>query len=178
MSSTAKPTNGCATAFETRDAAVHTSQQDYEALTPVRKDIQERVQDQLDLYKRNLITGMTVDELRKEAARVANDVIESGAVRLPDGIGSQQIIEQVVAESIGLGPIEPLLQDETISEVMGQRAAGRLRRASRPPEAGARTLYRCAFVDERHRAHRYAARPAYRRGRANGRRKARGRFAR
>ena len=114
---------------------MHTSQQDYEALTPVRKDIQERVQDQLDLYKRNLITGMTVDELRKEAARVANDVIESGAVRLPDGIGSQQIIEQVVAESIGLGPIEPLLQDETISEVMVNgpqdvyvEQAGRLKR--------------------------------------------------
>ena len=110
-------------------------QQDYESLTPVRKDIQERVQDQLDLYKRNLITGMTVDELRDEAARVANEVIESGAVRLPDGVASQQIVEQVVAESIGLGPIEPLLQDESISEVMVNgpqdvyvEQAGRLKR--------------------------------------------------
>ncbi|MGI9236439.1 MAG: CpaF family protein [Woeseiaceae bacterium] len=93
-------------------------QNDYETLTPVRKEIQERVQDQLDLYKRNLITDMSIAELREEASRVANEVIESGAVRLPDGVGCPQIIEQVVAESIGLGPIEPLLQDESISEVM------------------------------------------------------------
>ena len=95
-----------------------TAAHDYEALTPVRKEIQERVQDQLDLYKRNLITGMTVDELREEAARVANQVIDSGAVRLPEGTASKQLVEQVVAESIGLGPIEPLLKDESISEVM------------------------------------------------------------
>jgi len=91
---------------------------DYESLTPVRKEIQECVQDQLDLYKRNLITGMSVEELREEASRVANEVIKSGTVKIPAGIGSQQIVEQVVAESIGLGPIDPLLQDESISEVM------------------------------------------------------------
>ena len=103
-----------------QEAAVisEADQSDYEALTPVRKEIQERVQDQLDLYKRNLITGMTVTELRDEASRVANQVIENGSVQLPDGVACQQIVEQVVAESIGLGPIEPLLQDESISEVM------------------------------------------------------------
>jgi len=91
---------------------------DYESLTPVRKEIQLQVQDQLDLYKRNLITGMSVDELRDEASRVAEQIIDSGAVELPSGVASKQIIEQVVAESIGLGPIEPLLQDDSISEVM------------------------------------------------------------
>ena len=92
--------------------------EEYEALTPVRKEIQECVQDQLDLYKRNLITGMSVEELRDEASRVANKVLVSGAVKLPGDVKPQQIAEQVVAESIGLGPIEPLLQDESISEVM------------------------------------------------------------
>ena len=92
--------------------------EEYEALTPVRKEIQECVQDQLDLYKRNLITGMSVEELRDEASRVANQVLVSGAVKLPRDVKPQQIVEQVVAESIGLGPIEPLLQDESISEVM------------------------------------------------------------
>jgi len=93
-------------------------QHDYESLTPVRKEIQERVQDQLDLYQRNLITDMSVAELRDEASRVASQVIDSGAVGLPQGVTAQQLIEQVVAEAIGLGPIEPLLQDESISEVM------------------------------------------------------------
>lgn len=90
----------------------------YESLTPIRQEIQERVQDQLDLYKRNLITDMSVTELRNEASRVAKEVVNSGAVRIPTGVVIDQLVEQVVAESIGLGPIEPLLQDDTISEVM------------------------------------------------------------
>lgn len=91
---------------------------DYESLMPVRKEIQERVQDQLDLYKRNVITDMTVNELREEAGGVARQVIANGGVRIPDGVEIEQLVDQVVAESIGLGPIEPLLQDESISEVM------------------------------------------------------------
>ena len=91
---------------------------DYESLMPVRKEIQERVQDQLDLYKRNLITDMTVNELREEAGGVARQVIANGGVQIPAGVEIEQLVDQVVAESIGLGPIEPLLQDESISEVM------------------------------------------------------------
>jgi len=105
-------------ALSAQTATAVDTQSDYEALTAVRKEIQERVQDQLDLFKRNLITGMTVDELRDEATRVANQVIDSGVVSLPEGVEATKLIEQVVAESIGLGPIEPLLQDESISEVM------------------------------------------------------------
>ena len=94
------------------------AQTDYETLTPVRKEIQERVQDQLDLYTRNLITGMSVEELRDEASRVAQQVVASGSVALPAGVATDRLVEQVVAEAIGLGPIEPLLDDESISEVM------------------------------------------------------------
>lgn len=92
--------------------------QDYEALTPVRKSIQVQVQDQLDLYKRNVITDMTLEELREEASRVANQVLRAGIVELPPNVQQQQLVEEVVAESIGLGPIEPLLADDSISEVM------------------------------------------------------------
>ena len=90
----------------------------YESLTPIREQIQSLVQERLDLFKRNLITQMSVEELRREAKQLARQVVEEGEVTLPDDLDGETIIESVVAESIGLGPIEPLLADDAVSEVM------------------------------------------------------------
>jgi len=91
---------------------------DYSSLTPLREQIQALVQDRLDLFKRNLITQMSIDDLRCEAKLLARDVVLSGAIPIPDQVDQEQLIESVVAESIGLGPIEPLLADESVTEVM------------------------------------------------------------
>ncbi len=90
----------------------------YAALTPVRKAVQEEVQTQLDLYKRNVISEMSAEDLRAEAREMAKQVITSGAVPLPDAVDVDRLIDEVVAEAIGLGPIEPLLAEESITEVM------------------------------------------------------------
>ena len=39
-------------------------------------------------------------------------------MEVPNTVDQRQLIAEVVAEAIGLGPIEPLLADETITEVM------------------------------------------------------------
>lgn len=90
----------------------------YAELTPVRKAIQEEVQVQLDLYKRQVISEMSGEELRAEARRAAEQVVANGTVAIPPDTDATNLIDEVVAESIGLGPIEPLLADESISEVM------------------------------------------------------------
>ena len=90
----------------------------YATLTPLREAIQARVQDRLDLFKRNLITQMSVADLRREAKQLAGEVVDAGDVELPAAVDREALIESVVAESIGLGPIEPLLADDSVSEVM------------------------------------------------------------
>ncbi len=90
----------------------------YAELTPVRKEIQEQVQLQLDLYKRNVISEMNAKELRVETHRMAEQIVQKGTVKIPDGVDTRKLVDEVVAEAIGLGPIEPLLADDTITEVM------------------------------------------------------------
>ncbi len=90
----------------------------YAQLTPLRKTIQEEIQAQLDLYRRNQISDMSVDELRNEATEMAWRVVREGRVSIPSDVDQSVLVEQVVAEAIGLGPIEPLLADESITEVM------------------------------------------------------------
>ena len=90
----------------------------YRRLTPLREAIQSHVQDRLDLFKRNLITQMSVEDLRSEAKGLARSVIEDGELDVPAEVDQEALLEMVVAESIGLGPIEPLLADASVTEVM------------------------------------------------------------
>jgi pilus assembly protein CpaF len=92
--------------------------QSYAELLPVRQAIQQQIQTQLDLQKRNLISEMTPDELRAEATRMARSVIDNGSVVVPSGVEIDALVQDVVAEAIGLGPIEPLLKDASITEIM------------------------------------------------------------
>lgn len=90
----------------------------YAELTPLRKAIQEEIQTELDLHKRNLISEMSATELRAEAKKMAEQVVAKRTVDIPAHVDLSKLINEVVAESIGLGPIEPLLEDESITEVM------------------------------------------------------------
>jgi len=84
----------------------------------VRRSIQAVVQKQLDLYQRENLTGMKADELRAEATQLARDVVQKRQVSIPASVDQEVVIDEVVSESIGLGPLEPLLADPTITEVM------------------------------------------------------------
>ena len=99
------------------DISLQTSER-YAELTALRQTIQEQVQEQLDLHRRDLISDMSSDELRSEATRMAERVLAKDAISIPDDVNKAQLIEEVVAEAIGLGPIEPLLKDEGITEIM------------------------------------------------------------
>ena len=116
----------------------------YAALTPLRKRIQEQVQTELDLYRRNAIADMTAEQLRTETQAMAEQVVAQGKVDLPAEVDSARIIGEVVAEAIGLGPIEPLLADDTITEIMVNGAEQVfIERAGRIEHAGVR------FIDDR-----------------------------
>lgn len=82
------------------------------------RQLQEAIGRSLDLYRRNVLETLSPKELRAEAKATAEGIIKDGDIRLPEGVSAEELIEHVVAETVGLGPIETLLQDSTVSEIM------------------------------------------------------------
>jgi len=87
----------------------------------------------LDLRRRDVVT-LSDSALRDEARQVLAAIIDDDAA-LPTAIDRESLLAEVVDEAIGLGPLEPLLADPAITEIMVNRhdeifveMAGRLRR--------------------------------------------------
>lgn len=87
----------------------------------------------LDLRRRD-IASLSDAALRAEAFRVLADLVQADTT-LASGVDRDQLIRDVVDEAVGLGPLEPLLADPAISEIMVNRfdeiyveTAGRLHR--------------------------------------------------
>lgn len=83
-----------------------------------RKKVHMLVLDHLDMYKRTTMHTMSASELRKEAATSARNVIKRHQLQIPTGKPEAEIINEIVAEAIGLGPLEPLLADDSVTEIM------------------------------------------------------------
>ncbi len=97
------------------------------APAPVRADpfqnlkmrIHKRIVDELSAEESKILTDKDVDRrvLEDVVAKLANSQMDGEPVPVPRGERAR-IITEVVDEVLGYGPIDPLLQEETISEVM------------------------------------------------------------
>jgi pilus assembly protein CpaF len=74
----------------------------------------EKMMKALDLRR---LAGMEDGEARKEIRQVATQMMDEGAVPL-NTAGRQLIIKQIQDEILGLGPLEPLLTDSVISDIL------------------------------------------------------------
>ena len=83
----------------------------------LKKKIHERLLVDLDLRHTD-ITEDTEDELREKAERVVSNVVATLGDEIPVWLPQRQLIEEIVDEAVGLGPIEDLLRDPTIDEIM------------------------------------------------------------
>lgn len=81
--------------------------------------IHKRIVDELSVEESKILTDQNVDRrvLEDIVAKLANSQMDAEPVPVPRGERAR-IITEVVDEVLGYGPIDPLLQDETISEVM------------------------------------------------------------
>ncbi|WP_397473071.1 ATPase, T2SS/T4P/T4SS family [Pusillimonas sp.] len=86
---------------------------------PHRKRLQRALLKALDLRRRDVV-NLSDSALRGEAFQVLGDIIRDDA-DLPDDMDRQALLTEVVDEAIGLGPLEPLLADESITEIMINR---------------------------------------------------------
>ncbi len=85
-------------------------------LVPWRLLLHRRLLATIDLRRqdiRQLSAGQLHDEIERVLRAIAKE--ERG---LPGSVDRDRLVREVLDEAIGLGPLEPLLRDETISEIM------------------------------------------------------------
>lgn len=73
----------------------------------------------LDLRRRD-IASMSDGALRAEASALLSDIVARDA-GMPEHWDREQLLRTVVDEAVGLGPLEPLLADPSVSEIMVNR---------------------------------------------------------
>ena len=92
-------------------------------LRELRRNVQTQIQ--LELLKRMDMKKLTVqgvdregleDNAREKIRQIIDEVVANG--RLPHGIDPVRLEEDVFNESMRLGPLEALLEDDSVSEIM------------------------------------------------------------
>lgn len=85
-----------------------------------RKRVHAKLLETMDL-RRHDISGMSDDHLRAETSKLISQIIDGLDRELPSEIDRKLLLKQVLDEAIGLGPLEELLADDTVSEIMVNR---------------------------------------------------------
>ena len=99
-----------------------------------RKRIHTRLLETMDL-RRHDVSKMSDTQLRSETGALIQEIIDQHEQEIPRELDRKLLRKQVLDEAVGLGPLEELLDDDSISEIMVNRfdqiyveRAGRLER--------------------------------------------------
>ena len=120
---TAAAQNDADTAARRQQESEATSPAHADPLRTLRREVQQQIQ--RELLKRLDLKRLTLDGVEQEALedaarakikQIIHEVVKRG--RLPDGIDAVRLEEDVFNEAMRLGPLEELLADETVSEIM------------------------------------------------------------
>lgn len=82
----------------------------------LRRRLHKRLLDALDLRRRDILQ-LSDEALRSEAASVLSAIVSQENL-LPPDVDRERILQQVVDEAVGLGPLESLLADRQVTEIM------------------------------------------------------------
>jgi pilus assembly protein CpaF len=88
------------------------------ALPPALARIKEQVHRQLiDELDQERLASLTAMEARREVRNTAQEILAGYPMQ---GMGDlrQTLVEEIVDDVLGLGPLEPLLRDDSVSEIM------------------------------------------------------------
>ncbi|MFN0018822.1 MAG: CpaF family protein [Pirellulaceae bacterium] len=80
----------------------------------IKTGIHRELLDSLDLSR---ITGLTDEELREDIRRLAEGMLESRSRKLP-AVDEDRLVDELMAESFGLGPLEIYLQDPDVTDIL------------------------------------------------------------
>lgn len=80
----------------------------------LKTSIHRQLLDSLDLSR---IAGLNDDELREDIRRLSESILRAR----PDlvvGVDQDRLVNELVAESFGLGPLEPYMQDPDVTDIL------------------------------------------------------------
>ncbi|HUE72618.1 MAG TPA: CpaF family protein [Pirellulaceae bacterium] len=80
----------------------------------IKTGIHRELLDSLDLSR---ITGLSDEELREDIRRLAEGMLRSRSKKLPV-IDEDRLVDELLAESFGLGPLEPYMQDPDVTDIL------------------------------------------------------------
>ena len=90
----------------------------YQALL---KEIHERLLEFMDLRRLDL-EKLADEELWDRTERSIGEIVDQMAQQIPSNVDRDSLIKDVLNEALGLGPLEDLLQDTTVTEIMVNHA--------------------------------------------------------
>ncbi len=87
------------------------------AVQAVKQQIHNELVERLDL-KRLSMSKLQENELQDKIRNTLAEIIGEIRTRLPSGIDPKRLAKEIFDEAVGLGPLEDLLDDETVTEIM------------------------------------------------------------
>ncbi|MGH8806350.1 MAG: ATPase, T2SS/T4P/T4SS family [Noviherbaspirillum sp.] len=85
-----------------------------------RKRIHGKLLETMDL-RRHDVSSMTDEHLRGETETLIRQILQSETADIPQELDRELLCKQVLNEAVGLGPLEELLDDDSVSEIMVNR---------------------------------------------------------
>ncbi|MGR8946946.1 MAG: ATPase, T2SS/T4P/T4SS family [Gammaproteobacteria bacterium] len=82
-----------------------------------RNRVHDKLLEMMDL-RRTDIGGMGEDELRKHVKNLISEIITEMENKIPQDVDRKRLAKDVLDEAVGLGPLEDLLADESVTEIM------------------------------------------------------------
>ena len=83
----------------------------------IKIQVHEELVKRMEL-KRLVASHINQEELKANAAKVIGDIISEVSFKIPTGIKPEALIKEICDEALGLGPLEELLTDPEITEIM------------------------------------------------------------
>jgi len=85
-----------------------------------KKYIHSLLIDRMDL-KRAQIDSSDSQEVREKVRTTVSSIIDELKDKMPKGTTKNRLVKEILDEALGLGPLEELLADETVTEIMVNR---------------------------------------------------------
>jgi pilus assembly protein CpaF len=83
----------------------------------IKRDIHTELIKRLDLRRKD-IAALSDEDLRSKAREVVEQVLVDMRWEIPKGLHRESLIKEILDEAVGLGPLEALLADDEVSEIM------------------------------------------------------------
>lgn len=87
------------------------------AVRKIKRQIHHQLLKRLDL-KRLTVNRIKEDELQKRIRKMLDEIIAEVSSKLPSGINRTELAKEIYNEAVGLGPLEDLLEESDITEIM------------------------------------------------------------